>query len=196
MLEREGPMSEELIILVDGQGNPIGTAPKLESHNENTPLHLAFSCYVFDNKGEFLVTQRAKSKKVFPGIWSNSCCGHPAPGEKVEKAIKRHLKFELGLSVEKLIAVLPDFRYTAEMNGIVENEICPVYLARISGEPKPNKEEVENYHWLKWEEWVKETEENPQRYSVWSVEQTRRLKNNPLIKRFSLPDSRDRKRAG
>ncbi len=184
MLEREKLMKEELIVLVDGQGNPIGTAPKLESHNENTPLHLAFSCYAFNDKGEFLVVQRAKSKKVFPGIWTNSCCGHPAPSEIMEDAIKRRLQFELGLSPQKIEVALPDFRYTAEMGEIVENEICPVYLAKVKGEISANKKEVEDYYWLKWKDWVKQTEINPQGYSVWSVEQTRRLKNNPLVEKF------------
>ncbi len=177
-------MSRELIVLVDPQGNPIGAAPKLESHNENTPLHLAFSCYVFNDKGEFLLTQRAKSKKVFPGIWTNSCCGHPAPGEKMEEAIKRRLKYELGLSPEKIELAIPDFRYTAEMDGIVENEICPVYLARVKGELTPNKDEVEDYRWLRWEDFVKEIENNPKGYSVWSVKQTRRLRDDPTIKGF------------
>jgi isopentenyl-diphosphate delta-isomerase type 1 len=174
-------MDSELIVLVDPQGNPIGTAPKLESHNENTPLHLAFSCYVFNSKGEFLLTQRAKSKKVFPGIWTNSCCGHPAPYEKMEDAIKRRLKYELGLSPEKLESAVPDFRYRAEMNGIVENEICPVYIAKVDTEPTPNKEEVENHRWVKWQDFLKEIETNPKGYSVWSVLQVARLKDNPKV---------------
>ena len=175
-----------MIVLVDKQGNPTGSAPKLASHDRNTPLHLAFSCYVFNDKGEFLLTQRAKSKKVFPGIWTNSCCGHPAPGEKMEEAIKRRLKYELGLLPTKIESAIPDFRYMAEMEGIVENEICPVYLVRVNEEPTPNKDEVEDYRWLRWEDFVKETENNPKGYSVWSVLQIAQLKNTTAIKKFAI----------
>lgn len=74
-------MSEqEQIVFVDERGNPTGkTGPKLASHNAHTKLHLAFSCYVFDGKDKLLVTMRARSKKVWPGVWTNSFCGHPGP---------------------------------------------------------------------------------------------------------------------
>ena len=73
--------TEEMIVLVDEHGNPTGTAEKYSSHHAETPLHLAFSCYVFDETGAFLATRRALTKEVWPGVWSNSVCGHPAPGE-------------------------------------------------------------------------------------------------------------------
>src|SRR5262245_18100976 len=122
-------MEEEQIILVDEENRQIGVAPKLASHHAYTPLHRAFSCFVFNEKREFLLSQRALSKRVFPGIWTNSCCGHPAPGEATQAAVRRRLKEELGLTVQQMELVLPDFRYRAEMNGIVENEICPVFAA-------------------------------------------------------------------
>lgn len=168
-------MSPELIVLVNDEGQPIGTAPKLESHNEHTPLHLAFSCYVFNDRGEFLLTQRAKSKKVFPGVWTNSCCGHPAPGEKTEDAIRRRLKDELGLLPADLEVIVPDFRYRAEMNGIVENEICPVHIAYVSGEPTRNPDEVEDCRWINWNEFLADIKKNPDHYSPWSVSQTEAL---------------------
>src|SRR5688500_14251219 len=113
---------EERIVLVDENNREIGVAPKLASHHAQTPLHRAFSCFVFNGRGEFLLTQRSLSKKVFPGIWTNSCCGHPAPGETTEDAVRRRLFDELGMTPQRLELVLPDFRYRAEMNGIVENE--------------------------------------------------------------------------
>ena len=173
---------QELIVLVNDKNEQIGTAPKLESHNADTPLHRAFSCYVFNQKGEFLLTQRAKSKKVFPGIWTNSCCGHPGPGEKTEDAIRRRLRFELGLIPKTIKVVLPDFRYRAEMDGIIENEICPVFIATITTEPKPNPEEVENYRWITWDFFVTELKNNPRAYSYWcekQVEQLEKLVNFP-----------------
>ncbi|HVQ44609.1 MAG TPA: isopentenyl-diphosphate Delta-isomerase [Candidatus Saccharimonadia bacterium] len=144
----------EMIVLVDERGREIGTAPKLASHHAHTPLHRAFSCYVFDETGRFLVTQRAASKKVWPGVWTNSVCGHPAPGEGFEDAIRRRAEYELGLAVSDIRVMLPDYRYmTPPFNGIIENEICPVFVARTDGQPAPNPEEVGDYAWLRWDEY-------------------------------------------
>ncbi|MGH7204084.1 MAG: isopentenyl-diphosphate Delta-isomerase [Candidatus Levyibacteriota bacterium] len=167
---------QELVVLVNDKNEEIGTMPKLKVHNAETPLHRAFSCYVFNEQGKFLLTQRAKSKKVFPGIWTNSCCGHPGPGEKTEDAIRRRLQFELGLIPETIKVVLPEFRYRAEMDGIVENEICPVYFVVVSTEPKPNREEVENYHWIDWKIFIKKLKRNPREYSYWCQKQVEQLK--------------------
>lgn len=173
--------NQELIVLVNDQNEQIGTMPKLEAHNANTPLHRAFSCYVFNEKKEFLVTQRALSKKVWPGVWTNSCCGHPGPGESTEDAIKRRLAYELGLETQTIELVLPDFRYRAEFNGIVENEICPVYIARVTTEPQPNPEEVEAYRWTPWKTFKQEVAENPEGYSYWCVKQVAQLKDIPTL---------------
>src|SRR5258708_22523889 len=122
---------DEYVVLVNDNNEQIGVMPKLKAHNANTPLHRAFSVYIFNKRGKFLLTQRALKKKVFPGLWTNSCCGHPGPDETTEDAIKRRLQYELGLKPEKLTVVLPNYRYRAEMNGIVENEICPVYQVTV-----------------------------------------------------------------
>src|SRR6266545_4096183 len=100
----------EMIVLVDTLGREIGTAPKLESHHAKTPLHRAFSCYILDRHGQLLVTQRAHVKKVWPGVWTNSVCGHPAPGESFEDAIARRTQYELGMTVSNIQVVLPDYR--------------------------------------------------------------------------------------
>jgi isopentenyl-diphosphate delta-isomerase len=142
----------ELIVLVDEAGDPIGTAPKLASHHRDTPLHLAFSSYIFDRRGRFLLTRRALSKKTWPGIWTNSCCGHPAPGEKIEDAVRRRLRNELNLTVGELVPLLPDFRYWAELDGVVENEICPVFGAVTGTEPEPNPAEVDSIRWVDWDD--------------------------------------------
>jgi isopentenyl-diphosphate delta-isomerase len=175
-------MTKELIVLVDDSGKPIGTAEKLKSHHASTPLHLAFSCYVFNSKGEILVTRRALSKKVYPGVWTNTACGHPGPGEATSSAIKRRMQYELGMKVHNLKVVLPDYRYTSPpLNGIIENEICPVYAALSDGQPNPNPAEVEDYKWMTWQDYVAalEADENDT-YSWWSKDQFKHLKNNNI----------------
>ncbi len=159
--------TEEQIVLLDDNWQPIGVAPKLASHHRETPLHLAFSCHVFNEKGEVLVTQRALSKKVWPGIWTNSCCGHPAPGEAMEDAVTRRLQYELGLTVTDLRLILPKFRYRCEFQGIVENECCPVYVARATSAVAANPEEVEAYEWITWEEFEKRTASEHSEFSHW-----------------------------
>jgi isopentenyl-diphosphate delta-isomerase len=165
----------EQIVFVDERGRSTGeTGPKLASHTASTRRHLAFSCYIFrssDNK--FLVTQRALSKKVWPGVWTNSVCGHPAPGEKLEDAIRRRSTYEVGLNnLENITCVLPDYRYTTPpYDGIIENEFCPVFVAYVSDEPEPNPEEVAAYQWLSWPEYAQLLTNQPDQLSYWAKDQ-------------------------
>ena len=101
--------NNDLIVYVNEKGEPTGeTAQKLDAHTSATRLHLAFSCYVFNTKGEFLVTQRAHSKKVWPDVWTNSVCGHPGPGEEIVDAMKRRLDYEVGLKARDYQVILPE----------------------------------------------------------------------------------------
>ena len=139
----------ELVSLLDNDGTVIGTADKLDVHTTETPLHLAFSCHVFNAAGEVLVTRRALSKLTWPGVWTNSFCGHPAPGEPMEDAVRRRAAAELGIAIEDLSLVLPDFRYRAvDASGIVENEVCPVYRATTRDAVVPNPDEVVEFEWV------------------------------------------------
>lgn len=139
----------ELVVLLDDDGRTIGTTPKATVHSTETPLHLAFSCHVLDDDGRVLVTRRALSKATWPGVWTNSFCGHPGPGESPAEAVLRRAGQELGMAVRDVRPVLPDFRYLAtDASGIVENEICPVFTARAVGTPDPSPDEVAEWAWI------------------------------------------------
>lgn len=159
---------EELVVLLDESGREIGTAPKLSVHDTDTALHLAFSCHVLNPAGEVLVTRRALSKKTWPGVWTNSFCGHPLPGEGFQAAIERRAFFELGLVIGNLTVTLPDFRYRAvDSSGIVENEICPVYLARATADPVPNPDEVMEFAWVEPAALQRSVRDAPWAFSPW-----------------------------
>ena len=139
----------EQVVLVDDAGTAIGTADKFAVHSTETALHLAFSCHVYNADGNVLVTRRALGKLTWPGVWTNSFCGHPAPGESQADAIARRGLFELGITVSELEVVLPDFRYRAvDASGIVENEVCPVFRAVTADVVAPNPDEVAEFAWV------------------------------------------------
>jgi isopentenyl-diphosphate Delta-isomerase len=140
--------TEKVVLLAD-DGTAIGTADKYAVHTTDTALHQAFSCHIFDTRGRVLVTRRALGKLTWPGVWSNSFCGHPAPGEALDDAVRRRALRELGATLTDLRVALPDFRYRAvDASGIVENEICPVYSAVLVGELEPAADEVAEYAWM------------------------------------------------
>jgi isopentenyl-diphosphate delta-isomerase len=146
----------EKIVLLGPDGEALGTAPKLASHHRDTPLHLAFSSYLVDAAGRVLITQRAATKATFPSVWTNSCCGHPSPGEGLREAVRRRVRIELGVpAVDELTLVLPRFAYQATMdNGVMENERCPVVRGRVTGPLRPDPAEVGTAEWRTWSECV------------------------------------------
>jgi isopentenyl-diphosphate Delta-isomerase len=139
----------ELVVLLDDDGTAIGAAEKVGVHTTDTALHLAFSCHVYNEAGQVLVTRRALGKLTWPGVWTNSFCGHPAPDEDQLEAIRRRAQHELGISLDSIESVLPDFRYRAvDASGIVENEICPVFRAITRDAVQPNPAEVAEFAWV------------------------------------------------
>jgi isopentenyl-diphosphate Delta-isomerase len=172
---------DDMIVYCDEAGTPTGTYPKLAAHDGDTKRHLAFSVFLFNEKGQLLLQQRALTKKTWPGVWSNSCCGHVMLHEKVEAAANRRLKYELGITGVKLEIVLPDFRYRAEKDGVVENEICPVLIGRFDGTPRPNPDEVNDIRWVDWNDFVIEVADPANGYSPWAREEVELLAKNPLF---------------
>ncbi|GGO65717.1 isopentenyl-diphosphate Delta-isomerase [Microbacterium nanhaiense] len=163
----------ERVVLLDDDGASIGAAEKGGVHHGDTPLHLAFSCYVFDPAGgRVLVTRRALSKRTWPGTWTNSFCGHPQPFENIADAVARRASHELGMELTGLRLALPDFRYRAiDASGIVENEICPVYIATATTDPLPHPDEVMDLEWVSPKDLLAAARATPWAFSPWMVEQ-------------------------
>ena len=173
----------ELVVLLDEEGRAVGTADKAEVHHADTPLHLAFSLYLFDADGRVLVSRRALAKRTFPGVWTNSCCGHPAPGEALADGVRRRVGQELGVEVTDLRLALPAFRYRAEQDGVVENEMCPVFVARVTGRVVPDPTEVEEVRWEPWSEFRAGVLDGTRVVSAWCREQVAHLSAEP----FAVP---------
>lgn len=166
---------DDVVVYAAEDGTPIGTAPKLLAHDHETRLHKAFSVFIFNPRGELLLQQRALHKKTWPGVWSNSCCGHVMLHESVEHAARRRLRYELGLTVSDLRIVLPDFRYRAEKDAVVENELCPVLIGTTDTEPRPNPAEVNDIRWIRWTDFVVEVADPANGYSPWAREEVELL---------------------
>lgn len=176
-MDGDGRVESDLVILLDEAGTPIGSHPRMAVHHEQTPLHLAFSTYLVDESGRVLLTRRALDKVTWPGVWTNSCCGHPRPGEDIREAARRRIREELGATVDQLEVVLPDFRYRArDASGIVENEICPVFVGRLRDtELSPDPDEVVETAWVEWPALTASVAGTPQVFSPWCVEQVGQL---------------------
>jgi isopentenyl-diphosphate delta-isomerase len=170
---------DDRVVLLDDSGSVIGTHDRSDVHSDVTPLHLAFSLYLVDEADRVLFTRRALTKSTWPGVWSNSCCGHPRPGEQMETALRRRLSEELGVEVTDLRCELPDFAYSArDVSGIWENEVCPVFVGRVvhpEGALRPNPDEVMDWAWVKWADVRPAVERAPFAFSPWAVQQVSRL---------------------
>jgi isopentenyl-diphosphate delta-isomerase len=162
---------DERVVLLDEAGQEVGSAAKAAVHNESTPLHLGFSCYLFDGAGRVLLTRRALGKQTWPGVWTNSFCGHPAPGERVAEAVRRRARQELGITIDAPDCVLPHFRYRAvAADGNVENEVCPVLCASTDATIHPAADEIMDSRWVTWDE-LHSAAGLPWSISPWAVEQ-------------------------
>lgn len=173
---------EEHVVLVNDNNEVLGTAPKATVHTDKTPLHRGFSSFVFNSKGELLLTRRSAKKKTWPLVWTNTCCGHPALDEKTIDAVRRRLKDELGLRIDEVYEILPDYRYKVAKDSVVENELCPVFIAFTDQQPQLNKDEVEEVRWMPWSEFVTEINEHHNEWSPWCVEEVQLLDKSGKFK--------------
>ncbi|WP_047866066.1 isopentenyl-diphosphate Delta-isomerase [Rubrobacter aplysinae] len=160
----------EEVVLVDEGDRELGPAGKLAAHEAGGSLHRAFSVFVFDAGGRLLLQRRAEGKYHFGGLWTNTCCGHPRPGETVEAAAGRRLFEEMGLSLE--LTPVTSFVYEASdpESGLTEREYDHVlrglYDDRV-GVPDPDPAEVSDWAWISREELSRYLAENPGTFTPW-----------------------------
>lgn len=170
--------TQELVVLVDEENNILGTMPKANVHGKETPLHRAFSSFIFNSEKQILLQQRSHEKVTWPLVWSNSCCGHPGLDESNVVAAQRRLKDELGLNVTDIKEVAP-YRYQFSKDGVMENEICPILIGTTDQEPVINPHEVEAIKWMQWKDFLTEIKDNVDAYSPWCLEEALILNTNP-----------------
>lgn len=157
-------MTEE-VILVNEQDEQTGTIEKMEAHRKAL-LHRAFSIFIFNEKGEMLLQQRALGKYHSPGLWTNTCCSHPRPGENIEDAAARRLKEEMG--IETPLKKIFDFIYRSEFdNGLTEFEFDHVYTGIYNGPLDPNRQEVKDYCFRSMKDIEEDLRNRPEKYSAW-----------------------------
>jgi isopentenyl-diphosphate delta-isomerase len=155
----------EEVVLVNEQDEETGTMEKLEAHFKGV-LHRAFSIFIFNNKNEMLLQQRAANKYHSGGLWTNACCSHPRPGETVEDAAVRRLKEELGFETN-LIKIF-DFTYKASFeNGLTEHEFDHVFTGAYNGEMNINKSEVQDVCFRSMDEIESNLQTHPYKFTAW-----------------------------
>jgi isopentenyl-diphosphate delta-isomerase len=157
-------MSDQ-VVLVNENDKQIGLMPKLEAHEKGV-LHRAFSVFIFNSKGEMLLQQRAFGKYHSEGLWSNTCCSHPFPGEATHKAAARRLDEEMGIVTD--LHFLYAFQYHANLeNGLTENEYDHVFWGVSDAQPVIDSTEVHHYKYLQVDDIQADMLKNPDNYTEW-----------------------------
>lgn len=171
----------DFVILVDQNDTQIGTMPKLEAHQKGV-LHRAFSIFIFNSKNEILMQQRALDKYHSAGLWSNTCCSHPAPNESNEAAANRRLQEEMGMSCQ--MNSVFSFTYKAEFgNGLIEHEFDYVFFGKSDALPSINRNEVNDWKYMSINTLLQDIQENPALYTEWlkdCLDKVIRHKSNSL----------------
>jgi isopentenyl-diphosphate delta-isomerase len=166
----------EELILVDADDNEIGYRSKADCHDGAGILHRAFSLFLFNEKGELLLQQRAAQKRLWPGYWSNSCCSHPRRGETLPVATMRRLDDELNITAE--LEFVYHFSYEARFSEAgSENELCHVYLGTFGGEIRPNDSEIESVRFISANDLDNELESQPLTFTPWFLQEWQALRN-------------------
>ena len=157
--------NRDKVVLVDQHDKAIGEMDKIEAHQKGF-LHRAFSIFLFNNKGEMLIHQRAKHKYHGAGLWTNACCSHPQLGEDIKLSAMERLQFEMGIqcNIEKVFSFIYN---TSVENNLIEHEFDHVFIGYTDAAPKPNVEEVQSFKWIDTTILSKDIQEHPDQYTYW-----------------------------
>lgn len=155
----------EQVILVNSQDREVGVEEKLEAHRQGN-LHRAFSVFIVNKRGEWLLQKRAPSKYHSPSLWTNACCSHPRPLEILFEASQRRLQEEMGISCA--LTPLFSFIYCAPLDGgLTEHELDHVFVGQFEGEPNPNPAEVCAWKWVDFAPLEEDLLAHPDQYTAW-----------------------------
>ena len=154
------------VILVDRDDTPTGQSAKQKAHQEGL-LHRAFSIFLFDSRNRLLIQRRHAGKYHSAGLWSNTCCSHPSPGEDTVSGARRRLMEEMGIECD--ISEIFIFHYEASLedSGLVENEIDHVFIGFYDGPFSYDPVEIDDAQWVGRDELLSDMLRNPGNYTVW-----------------------------
>lgn len=158
-------ISREEVIYVDEEDREVGKGEKLDAHKRGI-LHRAISVFIFNRKGELMLQKRAKTKYHSAGLWSNTCCSHPRPGEETATAAKRRLQEEMGFTCDVRKAHHLLYRTTFD-NGLTEYEYDHMFAGESDAVPSLNPDEAEDWKWMSPEAIRNDLSQHPERYSYW-----------------------------
>ncbi len=167
---------DELLILVNEQDIQIGVQDKLSAHIEGL-LHRAFSIFIFNSQSELLLQQRSNGKYHSPGLWTNTCCSHPRPGESTLDACNRRFYEEMGMSAELKFSFSFIYQFKF-LNGLTEHEYDHVFIGQTDQEPEINLNEVQAWKYINIPDLEIEIAFNPELYTPWLKICMAQLKEN------------------
>lgn len=153
------------VVLVNEQDIAVGRMNKLQAHQEGH-LHRAFSVFIFNNKNELLLQKRAIDKYHSGGLWTNTCCSHPADGEDPKTSAERRLQEEMGFTVP--LKFFKSFTYRADLeNGLIEHEFDHVFIGYYNGDAKPDPAEVVEWKYIGVDDLLLDMKADPSGYTAW-----------------------------
>jgi len=156
---------QDFVILVDKNDNEVGQLEKMEAHRKAL-LHRAISVFICNTKGEWLLQRRAFDKYHSNGLWTNTCCSHPFPGETSQEAAKRRLAEEMGLQAD--LKEIFWFTYKEPLdNELTEHELDHVFVGVTNELPEINTDEVNEWKYMSFDALKADIENHPEKYTVW-----------------------------
>lgn len=158
-------MNRNNVVLVDENDNAIAEMEKLAAHEQGC-LHRAFSVFIFNDKKELLLQQRANEKYHGGGLWTNTCCSHPQWEEDVNSSAMERLNYEMGMQCD--LKLIYSFIYNERVeNNLIEHELDYVFIGYSNQNPSLNKDEVRDYKWMNVDNILMDIKNNPSYYTVW-----------------------------